>query len=148
VNPKSVPLTRAAILPALVAILFVATGCSVTFGTTPNSPASSTAASAAASGASGSGAASPDASDSGAEALCTDLSTEDQLDMSDIQASLTYWEKVVADSPAGIVDQAQAVEDGFNKIADGMSADDQENNNAINNAIEALETWDVDNCPG
>jgi hypothetical protein len=143
VDPTTKPFRRAAIIPVLVAIAFAAAGCSVSFGTTPDAPA--TAAATATADSAGPSAA---VTSSDAAALCTDLSTEDQVDLSDIQDSLTYWQQVVADAPPDIADQAQAVDDGFNKIADGTSPDDLDNNNAINDAINALEAWDVDNCPG
>lgn len=103
---------------------------------------------AADSSASSPGPSTTDAATARASALCTDLSTENQVDFSDVTLSLRYWDQVVADAPSSVVDQAQAVDDGFRKIADGMSPDDVENNDAINTAIGALESWSVDNCPG
>jgi hypothetical protein len=137
-KPPSKPAGRAALAAVCTMILLAAAGCSVSFGTVDDSPSAESAASDSPVAAATTADASP---------LCTDLSTEDDVDFNDLQASLTYWGQVVADAPPEIVDQAQAVLDGFNKRADGTSAADDDNNNAINDAIGAVESWSIDNCP-
>ncbi len=138
---------RAALASVSAVILFAAAGCSVTLGTVADSPSAGSAATDSPSAGSAATDSPSMAPSTALSPLCTDLSKENGVDLSDVQASLTYWAQVVADSPPDIVAQAQAVEDGFNKIADGTSPDDQDNNNAINDAIGALESWSVDNCP-
>lgn len=131
-----------ATLAALVfsAMLIVTAGCSIQSGAaTSSAPSHAAPASVAPTTA---------AAADGASALCADLKSMGKFDPNDVQASLTFWKKAAADAPASISDQAQAVVDGFNKVAAGLSASDADNSNAINGATIAVQAWGIHNCKG